>query len=57
MAQTFMTVIFCFIIVLLFAAIFYALTRKGYVRATFKAPLAAFLVEFEADDERHNPKP
>ncbi len=43
-------------LVLLFGAIFYALRRKRHVRATFKGPLATFLVEFEADDEGSGPK-
>lgn len=43
-------------LIFFFAAIFYALRRKRYVRATFKGPLASFLVEFEADDEDHDPK-
>jgi hypothetical protein len=39
-----------------FVVVFWALRWKRYVRATFKAPLAAFLVEFEADDREHEPK-
>ena len=40
-----------------FGAIFYALSQKRYVRATFKGPLAVFFVEFEADDESRHLKP
>jgi len=36
--------------VLFFVSIFYALLRKGYVRAAFKGPLSSFSVEFEPDD-------
>jgi hypothetical protein len=39
------------VVVCFFALVFYAVHRKGHVRATLKGPLA-FLVEFEADDER-----
>ena len=56
MAQMHFMVIIGLIVVLLFAAIFYALKRKSYVRATFKSPFAAFLVEFEADDREHDSK-
>ena len=43
-------------LIFFFGAIFYALRRKRYVRATFKSPLAAFLVEFEADDREQDHK-
>jgi hypothetical protein len=47
----------CFLaLILLFAAIFYALWRKRYVRASFKGPLSAFLIEFEADDRNRDPE-
>jgi len=40
----------CFLAVLFFILIFYALRQKGHVRAAFKGPFAAF--EFEADDRK-----
>ena len=40
----------CLLVLPFFALIFYALVRKGHVRATLKGPLAAF--EFEADDRK-----
>ena len=43
-------------LIFFFGAIFYALRRKRYVRATFKGPLASFFVEFEADDGDDDPK-
>jgi hypothetical protein len=43
-------------LIFFFGAIFYALRRKRYVRATFKGPLASFLFEFESDDKDHDPK-
>jgi len=43
--------------ILFFAALFYALRWKRRVRATIRGPLATFLFEFEADDEKRDPKP
>ena len=43
-------------LILLFAAIFCALWRKRYVRASFKGPLSTFLIEFEADDRNRAPE-
>ena len=52
-----MLLIVCLLtLIFFFGAIFYALCRKRYVRATFKGPLAAFLLEFEAGDREHDPK-
>ena len=44
------------VICLFFVAIFCALYRKRYVRATLKGPFATFLFEFEADDRDHDHK-
>ena len=42
-------------LLLLSGLIFYALRRKGRVRAAFKGPLAVFSFEFEADDTKKPP--
>jgi hypothetical protein len=44
-------------VICFFVAVFCALYRKRYVRAIFKGPLNAFHIEFEADDEKRDPKP
>jgi hypothetical protein len=52
-----MLLILCLLaLICFFVVIFYALCRKRYVRATFKGPLATFLVEFEADDRENDYK-
>jgi hypothetical protein len=43
-------------LVFLFVLVFCALRWKHHVRATFKGPLNTFHVEFEADDEKRDPK-
>jgi len=55
-----MTMLLIFVLlapVLFFALVFCALYRKPHVRAIFKGPLNAFHIEFEADDEKRDPKP
>ena len=44
-------------LVFFFVLVFCALYRKPHVRAIFKGPLNAFHIEFEAGDEKRDPKP
>ncbi len=44
-------------LIFFFVVVFYALYRKPHVRAIFKGPLNSFHIEFEADDEKRDPKP
>lgn len=43
-------------LVLFFVLVFCALYRKPHVRAIFRGPLNSFHIEFEADDEKPDPK-
>jgi len=43
------------VMVLFFCLITFALCRKKHVRATFKGPLSAFVIELEADDQNCDP--
>ena len=47
----------CLLALPFFVVIFCALRWKHHVRATFKGPLNSFHIEFEADDEKRDPKP
>jgi hypothetical protein len=44
-------------LIFFFVVVFYALYCKHHVRATFKGPFSTFHIEFEADDEKRDPKP
>jgi len=52
--RTMMLLAVFLLVLAFFALIFYALLRKGYVRATLKGPLAAILFEFEAHDRKRD---
>ncbi len=52
-----MLLTFCLLAMVFFFVAVFLLRKKRYVRAIFKSPIVGFHVEFEADDEKRDPKP